>query len=339
MKTPSLPRALVAISCVVPASLALLTGCPSGGGGSVGGAPIPYDQFGKVAAEKLCAAVQSCCNQNGFTDEAKACNQTSAAALQASMDEQKAKHPDYVYDAQKAGNCVAAVAAVYSTCNTKGADTGDTPDCDGFFRGTKPLGSSCSSSSECAASGPGTVRCAGLSSSSSADGGTSTTSGVCIATKKAAEGDPCLSYAADTKPDPAKVYGDCDYGSDDLYCDTVDKSCKKRGAAGATCVVTVGTNTTSNAIACAKGFTCDYASKACVALPGVGEACQGGYNCAEGAYCDATTKKCAAQKAGGEPCGTTSTGGANECQHGCDSTSKKCRANDVTRKLCSGASG
>lgn len=329
-----LARTIVATGLLLSAALVSLAGCPSGGGGSLSGAPIPYDQFGKVASDKLCAAVQSCCDQNGFTDEAKNCSQASAVALQANMEEQKAKHPDYVYDAQKAGNCVAAIAAVYSTCNIKSVDT-DLPDCEAFFRGTKPTGASCTTSTECASTGTGGVRCAGAVTSGAADGGVSKTSGICVATKQAAEGDPCLGYSADTKADPGTVYGDCDSGSTEFYCATSEKKCKRRGGAGTVCVVTNGTSTVSDGTACAKGFNCDYTSKACVALPGAGEACQGGYSCGEGAYCDQATKKCAAKKAGGEPCSSA----VDECIHGCDATAKKCRANDVTRKLCAGATG
>lgn len=327
--------AIFSLSLVVPFA-AVLAGCPSGGNGAVtGGPPVPQDQIGKAIAEKLCPAIQNCCNQNGFADEFKNCNQ-GAAALQASFDQERAKHPDYVYDAQKAGNCIAKIAAAYGTCNYKNDKTGDDPDCEDFLRGTKPLGAECTSSSECAGNAPNRVECMGAGSTSSADGGVSQTKGICVALKPAAEGDPCVTFdVSGPPPSGTTVYGDCEFGSDEFYCDASTKKCKRRGGAGTSCVRVDGQATAMEAMACSKETTCDFSSKQCVALPKVGDPCEAvGDRCTEGAYCDGT--KCAAKKAGGEAC---SGSGSEECVHGCDSTTKKCLTNDVGRKMCSGDLG
>lgn len=328
--------AFLCLSLLVPFA-AVLAGCPSGGNGAVtGGPPVPADQLGKAVLEKVCPAIQSCCNQNGFADDFKNCNQ-GAAALQASFDQQRTKHPEYVYDAQKAGNCIAKIAAAYGTCNYKNDKTGDDPDCEDFLRGTKPLGADCESSSECAGNAPNRVECLGEGSSSSVDGGVATTKGVCAAIKPAAEGDPCVSFSSTApRPSGSTVYGDCGFGSSDFYCDGATNKCKRRGGVGTSCVTVDGNSTVVDAAACSKETSCDFQSKQCVALPKAGDACNETERCSEDAYCDLTARKCVAKKAGGEAC---SGSGSEECLHGCDSTTKKCLTNDVGRKMCAGDIG
>lgn len=318
--------------------LALVTGalssiaaiaCSGGAGTTGGGAPIPAEQLGKTFVDKLCAAIQTCCNQNGFSDELKTCAQ-GAAAVQADFDKDRSKHPEYTYDAQKAGNCIAKVANAFGTCNPKSAAIENDPDCDGFLRGTKPAGASCTTSKECAAN---ESSCTGRSGSSGGtDGGASTSAGICITLKRPAEGDPCFSY--DEAPKADKVYGRCEY-DDAFYCDRSSKTCKARGGPGTSCAAVINDTTTSLSQACAKDSTCDQATKKCVALAAVGESCSSTSStlgCVSTAYCDTATSKCAARKAAGEAC----TGTNSECVHGCDTNTKKCRSNEVSRKTCSG---
>src|SRR6185503_2455030 len=144
---------------------------------------------GKVFVEKVCGAIGNCCSQNGFSAEYANCNSaTAAAAFQADFEKTRARHPEATYDPQRAGNCFAKLAAALSTCSTKSSPLDDDADqdCDGVYRGAKPVGGSCTSSTDCALG----LKCTGQVGT--ADGGT--VAGTCYSVKTPAAGDRCLDY-------------------------------------------------------------------------------------------------------------------------------------------------
>jgi hypothetical protein len=323
----------VAVLSGVVSSIALLA-CSSGAGGSIGGAPVAFDQLGKTYLEKVCAAIKPCCTENGFAEEFATCAQ-GASTLQAAFDEEKAKSPELVYDAQKAGNCIAKIASVLGTCDPKHStvDVDHDPDCVGMLRGTKALGATCTSSEQCAL-GSARTQCVGASTVSDSQGHTTSEEGICIALKAVpGEGDPCFTY--DEVPKADVVYASCE-SSDTFYCDRTTHTCKARGGPGASCEDKQGDFTSYSEQYCNKDSRCDAETRQCVARKAVGEACESSHSdCAATAYCDPTTNKCAALKAGGEACDDPQAPSA-ACLHGCDSQTKKCRVNGVARDTCSG---
>lgn len=319
------------------ASLGLLgvVACSSGsGGGITNAAPVAANQLGQAYATQVCGAIKGCCTDNGFGDDWKTCND-SAAALQASFDQTMAKSPGAVYDAQKAGNCIARFAtAIAQSCgNDQAIDTLDNDaDCQNFFAGTKAPGETCSSSADCSP-GAGVAYCRLSITTTTDDAGVtssgSSSTGVCLSMKMPAAGDPCLSYASGS-PDVSKTYADCERDPN-LFCNSTTNTCTALVAIGETCFSESSDGGLGYTfLQCAKGATCDTQSTKCVAAPAVGEACTG--TCGTGAYCDNATMKCVAQKQPGDAC----TNADQSCVHGCDKQSGKCRKNEVSRDTCAG---
>lgn len=269
-------RARVAGVTAAAVSL-LLIACPGGSGSAGGatGAPIPVDQIGKTYVQKVCAAIQPCCAQNGFAEEFKTCEQ-GAAAFQAEFDKDRVKHPEYVYDAEKAGNCIAKMAAALGTCApSKSGDTEDDLDCEGTLRGKKPPGQSCTSSADCALGA--------YSSTCFSQGMGQPSEGVCIALKAPTENDPYLTTNVVPKADT--TYASCG-GDPTLQCDPESKACKKIE------IKALGGACSGSGIECGAGTYCDFSSNKCAAKLKVGDACDPARPAVCETRCDSDTKKC-----------------------------------------------
>ncbi|MBK6694535.1 MAG: hypothetical protein IPG50_20345 [Myxococcales bacterium] len=278
-----MPLNRVRVVGVAGAALSLVLIACSGGSGSGGGggvtatgSPVPADQIGKAYVQKLCAAIQPCCAQNGFADDFKTCEQ-GAAAVQAELDKERTEHPEYVYDAQKAGNCIAKMAAALSTCapSKSAFDEDDDPDCEGLLRGNNTPGQSCKSSSDC---GLGAYR-----STCFRQGTSPSDEGVCIALKAPTEGDSCITTGVVPKADT--TYASC--GVDPtLQCDPETKACKKLvvKALGDACI--------GSGLECGSSAYCDSATKKCTARLKAGASCDPAATAACETRCDSDTKKC-----------------------------------------------
>lgn len=272
-------RARVAGVTAAAVSLVLIacsSGSGAGGGTAATGAPVPLEQLGKTYVQKLCAAIQPCCAQNGFSEDFKTCEQ-NAAEIQSELEKDRAKHPEYVYDAQKAGNCIAKLAAALSTCapSKSGFDEDDDPDCEGILRGKQATGQACTGSNDCAL---GAYRSTCYRPDPSA-----MSEGVCIALKAPTEGDPCLTTGVVPKADT--TYASCG-DAPTLRCDPETKACKKIEvkALGDACI---GSGTE-----CGASAYCDFSTKKCTAKLKVGEACDPAVGAVCETRCDSDLKKC-----------------------------------------------
>lgn len=202
------------------------------------------------------------------------------------------------YNSTAGDQCLAALRAASQQADYCSGGF-NVPACDSAFgtkRGSKKPGESCKSDSDCAAASEGEVTCRSASFGQSNDE-------TCRLEIVGKQGDmPCVGT----------VEGDVtSYTSSDEV------------TRGYLCKV-------------ANGVWCDSNTKACAAIPRVGEACASSfasYGCTEDARCDTTIGKCVART----PLGSMCSGTRDECAQGayCDGASTKCTATRSIGTACS----
>jgi hypothetical protein len=252
-------------------------GAASGGAvGAAGGSPIEQSDFPSTYASTLCAAAQTCCSRAGDTFDLQACVKAASTDVMAIT----AQDPSRVtYDAVAAGNCVAGLASLLSSCVITTLGDVTPAACSQMLHGKLTLGASCNSSQECSdSSGPAICSASGTGGS------------VCVASvspSRGKSGDPCRATCTE------------DIG-------------------GQTCQAMVGMpgtgtgGTGGGSAASADCFTndnlyCSSSTGSCQALPLVGAKCPDG-RCADHAYCAAQSTMCSAST-GQNACATDA-----ECQ-------------------------
>lgn len=241
-----------------------------GCGKSVGGAePIPQAELPKRVANLLCDSLAGCCKSSGFPVDLAACKAAYTAELRDDLtdDDQRRVH----YDAQAAGDCLAAVA---SNIQCGEVDDDDAPACERIFVGSVALGQPCDGSRECAPVAGRSVYC-------ESDDGVS----------------PAVCTASSAITPPHGKAGDaCSitcFESDS--CAVGDAPVPLPGPGGVP-------EPQTDPVACYRtdGVFCDAGRYA--PLVAVGEVCDGYEACRGTAFCNFNTRLCTAPQPNGSPC-------------------------------------
>jgi hypothetical protein len=211
------------------------------------------------------------------------------------------------YDANAAGECVAAVRPYVAACGT--APTPTTDACSRVYVGTKPAGAVCESNEECVAPVDGFAYCSDGLVTSSPDGGTSAAARTCFVEPPEVHGTlgqgcgmTCTTDGSGETCSMSGSFGSADGGSptptagvacftnDGLYCSPA-YTCQRIAEVGSACDGTEGCVTTAY---------CDTTARVCVARGQPGATCSG-FTCVDTAFCGAAGV-CEAKKADGQPC-------------------------------------
>ncbi len=247
---------------------------------------IAFEQLSADYSEEFCNFKFNCCDAAELLGEELTTKEACITDFQASIDAELAGYGTAItagtitYDADKAGECVASLAA--TTCGN-GLD--ESAACGLVFVGSVAVESACTIHDECAG-----------------DGAYCNDSGVC-----------------EVYPGPVAVDGDCDYSTglycdSGLYCDTQDTNtclsypvggedciwgsvcaqgfaCHTDGIGGGTCgALFVQDDDCNNDIECATGLSCIQADSttypgSCTAPVANGEYCSSRLDC-QSDYCD-----------------------------------------------------
>lgn len=238
--------------------------------------------------------------------------------------------PSTGYDAAAAGKCLDETRAASKTATfcEDGMSNSTAPSCQRVFSGsggTRKPGETCSEDDDCAPSTEGKVDCRSLST-----GGMTIMKCQVQIVGKAGDS-PCVGtvdgnatfYSTSGQTDiPLKGY--LCYVKDGLRCDSTSKACKAIPKVGEPCEY-------SGSTSCTKDAYCDTATDVCVARKTAGAACTSDTQCAEGTYCSSTTRVCTTALAVGATCTTSQECGDNRCVNG------KCeKSNDFTTSFLCG---
>lgn len=243
-------------------------------------AAIPQGEFPTKAANLLCDSLANCCHSSGFAVDVDGCKQeyvTRLSTTLSKLDPQKVQ-----YDAQAAGDCLAAVQSVIRCGDVEGPDA---PVCDEVLRGQVQLGQPCSGSDECQQqTGKPRARC----TSEDDVAPPVCTSESRTAWQRGTMGEACSRTCLED---------DCDGSSAPL---------QNPGTGEAPLPQT--------SVACYRsdGLYCDQGT--CARTLGVGLACQDDAACSGNVFCDFNTQACVAPRAEGEPCDADSHCQSNECR-------------------------
>jgi len=240
-------------------------------------APVSQNELPGAVANLVCDSLGACCSSAKLVFDSTNCHAAESALIRNKLRETLT--PAVKYDAQAAGDCVAALKKDSVCGSTDNADA--IPACERMFIGTLAEGQPCTNSAECAGQGsctedPTTFErvCRVLSAGNAA-------------WIRGKLGDSCQGSCEDaascsSTPVPGDVFVDPNapaatpvacYYSDSLYC---DGTCKKVKAIGEACA-------TSNA--CEDGLFCDFDPGICAAPHPNGATCIGGFEC-QSHHCD-----------------------------------------------------
>jgi hypothetical protein len=237
---------------------------------------IPRDELPSRIASLMCDSIGSCCRNAGFPVDVAQCKQVTAAELEEELFEEL--EPGVTYDAQAAGDCLAAAEPLL-VCGDTNADV---PACERIFRGSVALGQPCTSSRQCKRSDGQQVAC------TSEDG---LSAEVCVEREIARrgkagdacnstcyEGDECVSFDEPVPapgpggtPLPTPEYVTC-HRDDGLYCSST-ATCAPLVQEGFAC---------TDYGACAGGSFCDFQTQLCSPPRDNGAPCQGDDECKSG---------------------------------------------------------
>lgn len=247
--------------------LGLLGACS----GKTTAVPVARADFPSEYAKALCESIQTCCDSGKRAYDQIACEASEKKSIEQAMPDASIS-----YDANAAGQCLATLRSVVSSCADAPAALKEP--CQHIFSGTKKPGESCANQFDCAAPSDGTSICNG-------DGAPGSQ---CIVVRSSPQkGDACLGGGIPVSANA--TFSDCSADDGAFYCDLKTSTCQPRPAIGDACDVDS---------VCGKGNACTGGK--CAAAPAVNETCT--YVCAAGLYCDAKSKKCVAQLKGGDTC-------------------------------------
>jgi hypothetical protein len=276
---------------------------------------IPNDvtesEYVSLLSTMACATLGNCCPSWGYQY-----NETNCRAAYVALG--NSDHgTNVVYDSAMATACLKAFQTAPPTCaSTKIAA------CNDVYRGTLPLGASCSNSGECAPSGGLDTEC-------------EPSDNICTVTVEGKSGSTCDQTCMSELDSPGVAYCSTGMSSNEyptanthvscardngLYCDTITNRCANLGTQGSAC---------SGHMQCALGFFCRVtgSSGTCQPRVSIGQPCPNdAYQCATGSYCDATDNTCRAPKVAGASCSSTS-----ECKGSC--TDNICSDSTLTESL------
>jgi hypothetical protein len=301
-------------------AMAGCSGNTDGSGGGKGAAtPIAQADLAARASDAVCNNIGKCCADWGFQYNAAKCAEGLKASVQESID-RAASASGVTYNANTAGECVAAYAAWVTACTgTAAQQQAFEKACNSIWTGTKAAGQPCTEDFECAGAESGSAFCATMPSLP--DAGTSGGGSTCMAEsappQRGTKGGPCSATmcpssqdgysCAPTVPTPGAPVGAAYCWVDDkLFCDPKSWQCVDLVPVGGSC---------PEMLACEKGAYCKAGT--CLALGAVGSACEPfAYpnNCQQGNWCNTTTKLCEATKNDGQPCASNQECKSSECE-------------------------
>ena len=256
---------------------AMLAACSSSK--NTGSSPILEADLPAQYAQAICGGIQGCCGKVSYPYDSAACLATESAVATHGLT--KERPTDAVYDPVAAGNCVAKLREIASSCSDpadfgRGLEDACTP----VFAGKKQLGEACGKGGGCAPRSDGRVVCASFSSSTaSSDGGTGhvVSGSQCTLYKPPSTGDPCGFRSGGTLP--PSIQGDCqDVPGGAFYCERLSSTCQPRVAVGQPC--------SGDSSACVAGSACN--AGVCT-VPAVGMDCtMFSADCGRDLYCAVT---------------------------------------------------
>jgi hypothetical protein len=243
--------------------------------------PVSEVDFPEAYAEATCDLFQTCCSRASLAFDHAAC---ITAALQYAGTYLIPAAVAHVYDASKAGECLARLRAFGTSCTISGNDENALENvCSELVTGVQPLGESCASTKACAKSDRGNVICR----SSPTSGDPIPPMAVCALEIVGQVGDRCLGPSPPLVGMPADPRPYADRCADGLYCDATS-NCAAALAIGQACSFTSE---------CGPDRACDVTTRQCILKKADGTPCAGNGECASGT-CRGDT--CIA----GEPIGT-----------------------------------
>ena len=269
-------RSRVAAWMFALGAVSAMAGCGKSEG--TAGQPIPKAELPGKVANLLCDSMATCCKNSGFTVSTADCKSYYVQQLGESLNENDPSR--VVYDAQAAGDCLAAVSGKIQ-CGE--VDEDDAPACERIFRGTVAAGQPCNESQECAfiggerascesPDGIAQAVCTARSSGSSTPAARGKLGEACIGTCEEGECDFGVVAPAPgpgvpvPQPDPVICYRD-----DGLFCNA------------GTCASLVNLNgPCSDYAACQGTAFCDFNVQLCLAPRPNGETCQSSNECQSG---------------------------------------------------------
>jgi hypothetical protein len=253
------------------ATLAVVGGCGKADGGAE---PIPQNELPARIASLLCNSMAGCCKSSGFPLDTAACQTAYTAELQEDLADDVS--PRVRYDAQAAGDCLAAVSGTIQCGQVEEDDVGA---CERIFVGSVAVGQPCESNRECARVSGRSVYC------ESSDG---VSPSVCTASPSSAAargkaGDACFTTcdgaddcsfavapvpigpgdAPTPQPDPVVCYK-----TDGLFCDA--GACAPLRTAGQPC---------DSSEACRDPDSCNFNTGVCTPPQPNGSACESDSGC------------------------------------------------------------
>jgi hypothetical protein len=179
-------------------------GCGNGSSpSSESGTPVSAEQFANAMAA-TCGELAPCCPKVGVVFNNARCQLIMGGLAKVLIAEGQGM--GRVYDAQAAGDCVAAHRATGAACVTGPATSVAGQSCNNIYIGTTAPGKPCENNNDCARNVGGRVSCDGWIVVGES------TKYVCVVHKQGKVGDPC---AISSKPAPEKY--DC-RKQDGLWC-------------------------------------------------------------------------------------------------------------------------
>jgi hypothetical protein len=281
------------------------------GGDDGGGSGATSSGF----VDEYCRIFSQCCAQGGYPSDGATCrnfyNQIATSR---------------VYDAAKGEQCLSALRTAQSDatfCN-KGPSA---PECSGVYKssgGASPPGGACDDDDDCASSSEGEVDCV----TSFSNNATRRTCQVRVRAKEGEEcggtkdGNSTSGFgtsSTDGGAPPIKI-GIC-HTEDGLYCDSTTRKCTRIQDVGGPC-------TSFTSYTCVKTAYCDSTQKICVARLAAGADCipttsTSQERCIDLHYCDEATRKCTLGLPVDAPCQRNQQCQSRSCTNG------KCRTSGL----------
>jgi hypothetical protein len=238
-------------------------------------------------ADSFCAEVAKCCDQLGYTDHGKMCNNLMSFAVMGGS-----------YDSKAGDACLAEIKA-QAAAGTFCSGAGPSKNCDAVFppkSGNKKPGETCEFDSDCASSSQGEAGCNMTMVGSD-------WVGKCQVRMPGKAGDtPCLGTQDGDMFSSLGSTDGADGPAQGYVCNVADGVICKSGS----CVALASEGTSCGSTGdCVRTAFCDYKTDKCTARLAAGAVCTGSDSaeCMDGYYCPSgSPKQCTAQLAQGASC-------------------------------------